>query len=119
MMSVQSTYKPRRKARTVTEAITMAGEKLEHDFATLTKEQMAEKLTTYIPGIPHCWFGRPVEPLTAEELLEHWNGGPEPEIRYKDVPGYTPSRYMTGRYAEYGAVPVTGTATMPTETVAK
>ncbi|MBC7806957.1 MAG: hypothetical protein H7145_12490 [Akkermansiaceae bacterium] len=77
--------KPRRarRPRTVHEALQRSLEELKK----LSKEELAERMTTYVPGVEHRWFGRPVEPITKEELLAHWNGGPEPEIRYKDVPG--------------------------------
>ena len=88
-------------------------ESLKHDLATKTKEEMAEQLTSYIPGIEHRWFGRPVEPLTKEELLDHWNGGPEPELRYTDVPDYTPSRYLLAYKARIADI------TMSPEPVAK
>ena len=78
--------KKRRKARSFTEALHLAAESLREDFATMSKEELAAKLTNYVPGVEHRWFGCPVEPITKEELLAHWNGGPEPEIRYKDVP---------------------------------
>ena len=81
----------RRKTRNFTEALHLAAESLREDFATLSKEELAAKLTNYVPGIEHRWFGRPVEPITKEELLAYWNGGPEPEIRYKDVPGASPT----------------------------
>ena len=77
--------KKRRKARSFSEALHLAAESLREDFANLSKEELAAKLTNYVPGVEHRWFGRPVEPITKEELLAHWNGGPEPEIRYKDV----------------------------------
>lgn len=69
---------------TLDEASRRAPELLREYIATHTKEELAERLTTYQPGIPHYWFGRPVAPLTKEDLLYHWNGGPEPEIRYLD-----------------------------------
>ena len=73
-----------RPARSFQEAMRRAPEVLRQQLETMSKEELAEKLTTYEPRVPHYWFGRPVEPLTKEELLAHWNGGPEPEIRYKD-----------------------------------
>lgn len=73
-----------RPARSFAEASRRAPEVLRHQIATMTKEELAEKLTTYEPGVPHYWFGRPVEPITKEELLAYWNGGPEPQIHYKD-----------------------------------
>lgn len=47
---------------------------------------MAERLTTYTPGVPHLLFGRPVAPITKEELLAFWNGGLDIEPRYLDEP---------------------------------
>lgn len=81
-----------RPARNLREAMRRAQESLRADIETFSKEELAEKLTTYEPGVPHYWFGRPVEPLTKEELLAYWNGGPEPEIRYKDVPQPEPAK---------------------------
>jgi hypothetical protein len=88
------TQKPRRrrKARNFTEALHLVAESLREDFAKISKEELAERMTTYVPGVEHRWFGRPVEPITKEELLAHWNGGPEPEIRYKDVPTTTATK---------------------------
>lgn len=81
-MNESKGQKPRRRrARSVHEALQMGLE----DLKKLSKEELAEKLTTYEPGVPHYWFGRPVEPITKEELLAHFNGGPEPPLRYKDV----------------------------------
>jgi len=77
---------PSRRSRTVHEALQMSLEQMKE----MNREELAERLTTYEPGVPHYWFGRPVEPITKEELLAFWNGGPEPEIRYKDVPEDTP-----------------------------
>lgn len=76
--------KPIPRARTFREAMRLAPEILRRDIETLSKEEMAEKLTTYEPGIPHYWFGRPVAPITKEELLAFWNGGPDIEPRYLD-----------------------------------
>lgn len=69
-----------------TQTVHKVAERLREKIATMSKEELAEKLTTYEPGVPHFWFGRPVEPITKEELLAYWNGGPEPQMRYKDVP---------------------------------
>ena len=63
----------------------------------MTDEEVAEKLTAYKPGVPHRWFGRPVEPLTKEEVLAYMNGGPEPEIHYKDVPQFQQAEPETVR----------------------
>ena len=82
---------PRQRAHNFEEAKRLVPERLRNEFASHTKEEMAERLTAYEPGIPHTWFGRPVEPITKEELLAYWNGGPEPEIRYKDVPQSEPA----------------------------
>ena len=62
----------------------MSAEQFREDLKTMSKEELAERLTDYRPGVPHYWFGRPVEPITKEELLAYFNGGPEPPIRYKD-----------------------------------
>lgn len=84
-MNSETEYKnvPKRKARNFREAMRLAVEDIKHDVETLSKEELAERMTTYVPGVEHRWFGRPVEPITKEELLAYWNGGPEPEIRYK------------------------------------
>lgn len=81
----RTTPKRPRRARTVHEALQMGLESLKEDLKTMSKEELARRLTTYEPGIPHSWFGRPVEPITYEELLDHFNGGPEPPLRYKDA----------------------------------
>jgi hypothetical protein len=81
---------PIRPARTFREAVRRAPEAWREQLESLSKEELAERLTTYEPGVPHYWFGRPVAPLTKEELLIHWNGGPEPEIRYLDELQETP-----------------------------
>ncbi len=74
-----------RRARTVHQALQMGLESLKEDLKTMSKEELARRLTNYEPGIPHSWFGRPVEPITYEELLAHFNGGPEPPLRYIDA----------------------------------
>ena len=80
---------------TFREACRRAPEIFRQYLETHTKEEIAEKLTTYEPGVPHYWFGRPVAPLTKEELLAHWNGGPEPEIHYLDGNQPMPSEAAT------------------------
>jgi 16S rRNA C967 or C1407 C5-methylase (RsmB/RsmF family) len=94
MMSKSNGQKPNspRRGRTFEEAKRLAPEWLRYQFETHTKEEMAEKLTTYESGVPHYWFGCPVEPLTKEEFLDYWNGGPEPEIRCKDAPQGEPTK---------------------------
>jgi hypothetical protein len=74
-----------RPARNLREAMSRVPERLREEFATHTKEEMAEKLTAYEPGVPHYWFGRPVAPITKEDLLAFWNGEADIEPRYLDV----------------------------------
>ena len=83
-MSKPATKDVLRPARSFEEAVRRAPEVLRYQIATMSKEELAEKLTTYEPGVPHYWFGRPVEPLTKEELLAHGNGGAESEIPHKN-----------------------------------
>ena len=78
--------KPPRRGRNFEEAKRLAPEWLLYYLATHTKEEVAERLTTYEPGVPHRWFGRQVAPITKEEVLAFWNGGPDIEPRYLDVP---------------------------------
>lgn len=79
--------KPKRTPRpqNFTEALHSSTEHFLAEIKTMTREELAERMTAYEPGVPHYWFGRPVEPITKEELIAHWNGGPEPPIRYKDA----------------------------------
>lgn len=87
-MSEKNGEKPKRvrRPRNFTEALHLSTERFVEEVKSMSKEELAERLTTYEPGVPHFWFGRPVEPITKEELLAYWNGGPEPPIRYTDVP---------------------------------
>ena len=85
-MNEKAKNKPLPRARNFREAMRLAPELLRRDIETLSKEEMAEKLTTYEPGVPHYWFGRPVEPITKEELLAFWSGGPDIVPRYIDLP---------------------------------
>ena len=41
---------------------------------SMTREELAEFMTTYEPGVPHYWLGQPVEPITKEELLAAFSG---------------------------------------------
>ena len=80
----EARYKPVRRDPNFNEGLHKATQHFIEQIKTLSKEEMAEKLTTYEPGVPHYWFGRPVAPITKEELLAFWNGGPDIEPRYLD-----------------------------------